>query len=1096
MIDKGKPQKKVLSLVLCLAMMLSVMVVGAGAAFTDEKDFSANYQEAAEVLTNLEVLQGYPDGSFQPQGDITRAETAAIIYRVVTGDVTDKYVGNYTANSQNQFSDVKNSDWFAGYVNYCADAQYIKGYGDGTFGPNDKVTGYEALAMILRAVGYDQDGSFTGEKWTINTASVAEGLGILKNVKDEALGSAAPRELVAELIFQSMNVPTVTWTLGLGYNQYNSIMVNGVNKKDLNPTLGEKTFGLAKVAGEIVAVGRTSGTTQIQTAAKLDTVVGTNTPWTDIGYAAYVWTTSTSGAKTRTAVSDLVITGKSLGVSTDGTAFAKLADKTSDDFLAAVDTVDGFNVYYNGKLVGNSKDATKENDIKAKTDLIDKRGVKVDFIDNDNQGLAEAVVITEYTTAEITGIATDTTTSGTSATAASSTYFTTFNPKAVKPVKTANVVSDNALAVGDVVTYVDYKGLDSDTSRYTYASTGIVDSFNKIVRDKENNLYYVIGDKDLYKSEITTLNTSILTKANLGKDVVYYLDEYGYIIKAEAYTAPTQYIFGVSNSHTDGNAKVAAGKVVSTDGSVDTLSIASVKQANNKTYTDLKNNVIEKTLYTYSTNKDGNYELTYSPTPFDKVSHEKGNTNIQLGNGKYYVNNQTVVVDVTDVLEGTATAATVYTGTANIPAMDYGKGYFVADNNNYVSLVFIYDYGTYASDRFMVYEISNNTVTYDKDGNTYTLDVIRDGVQGTVDLTETQFNDIVKKYGVGIYTTDEPFTHITRYTSYAEVYGELTWNNDTVKVTTDKGWTSYSYTSDTTITVLDITNGKVTSFTGLVAGQTIPYVDQNSDNAKGFVEATKNVADHIYFVVGNEATAENNNHVVKDPALANGSVTEYYVEDGKVTGVNVGDPVYYDVTVDSDVWKSVMQGSTVEVPDQGKGGTGAKVTIGEDDPIYVAYGETFTLTADTVIETGYVAWTVNNENPVPVPYQANGGPQIKSTVNVTGNWVMWTRGSQTGWKDITGNANLFASDNADFADGFYKVVVSVNSTDTVTLTKGTLFNDKGQPVELTNGTVVNGTYYAKADTELKLHTDSTSSGDTTYTVAPNDVNISTITNTP
>ena len=74
--------KKILALALALVMTLSVMSV-ANAAFTDAKDFTAEYTEAAEVLTSLGVLKGYTDGSFQPKGEITRAEVAAIVYRIV-----------------------------------------------------------------------------------------------------------------------------------------------------------------------------------------------------------------------------------------------------------------------------------------------------------------------------------------------------------------------------------------------------------------------------------------------------------------------------------------------------------------------------------------------------------------------------------------------------------------------------------------------------------------------------------------------------------------------------------------------------------------------------------------------------------------------------------------------------------------------------------------------------------------------------------------------------------------------------------------------------------------------------------------------------
>ena len=95
---KGFPQKKVLSLVLCVAMLLSVMVMGTGAAsFTDQDEFSDNYAEAAEVLTGMGIIQGYDDGSFLPQRNINRAQVATMIYRAATGDVTDSKISQLPA---------------------------------------------------------------------------------------------------------------------------------------------------------------------------------------------------------------------------------------------------------------------------------------------------------------------------------------------------------------------------------------------------------------------------------------------------------------------------------------------------------------------------------------------------------------------------------------------------------------------------------------------------------------------------------------------------------------------------------------------------------------------------------------------------------------------------------------------------------------------------------------------------------------------------------------------------------------------------------------------------------------------------------------
>ena len=97
--------------------------------------------------------------------------------------------------------------------------------------------------MILRAVGYDKAGEFTGADWQLHVAQYAQQLGILKNVKNEDLNAAASRQLVAELLFRTAaEVPCVTYTAALGYSNTSSIL--GTTKND---TLGYKNFGLTKV---------------------------------------------------------------------------------------------------------------------------------------------------------------------------------------------------------------------------------------------------------------------------------------------------------------------------------------------------------------------------------------------------------------------------------------------------------------------------------------------------------------------------------------------------------------------------------------------------------------------------------------------------------------------------------------------------------------------------------------------------------------------------------------------------------------------------------------------------------------------------------
>ena len=230
--------KKLLAMVLALVMTLS-LAVSANAAFKDDKSISDDYAESVAVLNGMGVFKGYEDGSFKPEGNITRAEVATIIYRIYTADVAKNDKSGLYA-TYNKFSDMAGAGWAQGYIGYCANAELVKGYPDGTFKPSGNVTGYEVLAMILRAVGYDKNGEFTGADWALNVAKYAEQAGVLKNIKGVDLNAPATRELVAEMLFRGIaDAATVTYTPAFGYQ------TEKVQKLD-KVTLGSKNFELKK----------------------------------------------------------------------------------------------------------------------------------------------------------------------------------------------------------------------------------------------------------------------------------------------------------------------------------------------------------------------------------------------------------------------------------------------------------------------------------------------------------------------------------------------------------------------------------------------------------------------------------------------------------------------------------------------------------------------------------------------------------------------------------------------------------------------------------------------------------------------------------
>ena len=106
-------------------------------------DVSADdwFNNAVSTLTNAGVLDGYEDGTFKPNGNITRAEFATITARFFEA----------TYDGENLFPDIE-GHWAQDYINEAANAGIVNGYEDGTFRPQQYITRAEAVTMVNRTI--------------------------------------------------------------------------------------------------------------------------------------------------------------------------------------------------------------------------------------------------------------------------------------------------------------------------------------------------------------------------------------------------------------------------------------------------------------------------------------------------------------------------------------------------------------------------------------------------------------------------------------------------------------------------------------------------------------------------------------------------------------------------------------------------------------------------------------------------------------------------------------------------------------------------------------------------------------------------------
>ena len=160
--------KRVLSLGLVGTMLSGMMVMGASAAdFTDADKIA--HDDAVNTLVALKIVDGKPDGSFDPEGNVTRAEMAKMIATAMNGGNE----ANTGVKTNPTFTDIK-GHWAESYIEYCSDMKIISGRGDGTFDPGANVTGLEATKMVLTALGYAADAyQLTGATWATRTDELA-----------------------------------------------------------------------------------------------------------------------------------------------------------------------------------------------------------------------------------------------------------------------------------------------------------------------------------------------------------------------------------------------------------------------------------------------------------------------------------------------------------------------------------------------------------------------------------------------------------------------------------------------------------------------------------------------------------------------------------------------------------------------------------------------------------------------------------------------------------------------------------------------------------------------------------------------------------
>ncbi len=200
--------KKTLALVLVLAMMFSLCAMSVSA--TDFKDDAKIENKlAVGTLKALGILDGMDGENFVPNGNLTRAQAAKII-AFLLGDGAEA-----AKKTATDFADVDKDYWASGYIAYCANLGIVEGYGDGTYGPEDQLTGYQWLKMLLCALGFDADvEGLNGIGWDVMTAIMAADEGLVKGIETLNKRNIISRDDAAQAAFNALLANSVYYEDG------------------------------------------------------------------------------------------------------------------------------------------------------------------------------------------------------------------------------------------------------------------------------------------------------------------------------------------------------------------------------------------------------------------------------------------------------------------------------------------------------------------------------------------------------------------------------------------------------------------------------------------------------------------------------------------------------------------------------------------------------------------------------------------------------------------------------------------------------------------------------------------------------------------
>ena len=803
--------KRALSLAMASIMVLGMMVVGAGAVSYDDfsdKDKIVN-DDAVSMLVELNVINGKDDGSFDPEGIVTRAEMAKMICVVLNGgkDPSLGNVSNYT------YTDTV-GHWAAAYIEYCTTLGIVAGDGTGKFNPSNTVTGAEAAKMLLVALGFKSEiEGFTGANWAVNVNVRANQKGLFDELSINP-SEGLTRDNAAQMVWNALDAGVVSYDYTL-ITDGSSITSSPTLIDNESKTLLTDKFKVSKLEGVIVAnenatstgtaVEKEDVTVLLLTSDDADSkqdegdtiTLKTATAANLLGKSVTMFAKDWKNGAYQTVLGNPV-------VSSDNMIATISEDSDADDVKDALKDA-GIKEVSKAVLVQNFIRATDKDDkeltISGMADVakLTGNGIEVIVISNDNDNKADFVIRTKMIAGKVSAY----NAKGNDGDGYITVTALTDNiAKAdqIAGAEFADVKGSEDLAKDDIVLYYrvgdTFYAEKADSVNVTVTSTKGDDQ----IKDGSNT-YKASALSSKYDDDN---NTVLTTAVEPDDEVTLYLDNFGYVVYTDAVTAADEYMF-----ITGSDASVKPGfesltiKGVLSDGTEVT---ASVNKLDSKKLSsafeglsgttaekeDAAQKLVNNKIVTY-TKTGEKYNITVKDdTKITQIQKNKANLGGATANSKTIF----VIGDKNDNYK-------VYTGIANVPDVTSSSLYCYA-KSGVAKFVVALNATTSDGDTNGIY-ILGKTASAKKDGD------------DTIYVVEAYVNDkYVAELELDGYTKGETITR--GYYKGVSTSGGNTVDWDDIKKTTpdsgsavtdfgdgiiNNGKGALTYDKDTTVIIVD-----------------------------------------------------------------------------------------------------------------------------------------------------------------------------------------------------------------------------------------------------------------------------------------------------